>query len=255
MSEMKYSFYTLIAYDYKYALNAISSYYDIADEIFLGLDKNRISWTGKKFDFDDDYFFDRIKKIDKDKKIMVIQSNFYRNKHSPLANETLERNFLSNYCKNENYVIGIDSDEYILNPKVLLDYSFSKDNDLKAIFHSVYKVIDEDKVLVTLPQEYSLIGTFFKGRYMKARMTSRSKKFVVCPLEILHYSWGRTREELIQKLQNWGHSKDVNHETFMKDWDMTRMNNYEQKRNFHPLVAYFWEKLKLINVEKLRNKW
>ena len=48
---------TPVAYDYKHFFESVQCHYEIADEIFVGLDKDRISWNGNKFSFNDAEFF------------------------------------------------------------------------------------------------------------------------------------------------------------------------------------------------------
>ena len=45
----KKSAISLISYDADYLPNSIKTYYDYVDEIVLGLDKNRVSWSKNKF--------------------------------------------------------------------------------------------------------------------------------------------------------------------------------------------------------------
>ena len=55
---------SLISYDAVYLPNSIKSYYKYVDEIILGLDKDRISWSGHKFSFDENKLWVELKKID-----------------------------------------------------------------------------------------------------------------------------------------------------------------------------------------------
>jgi hypothetical protein len=50
---LKKSAISLISYDASYLPKSIASYYDYVDEIVLGLDKDRITWSGNAFTFDD----------------------------------------------------------------------------------------------------------------------------------------------------------------------------------------------------------
>lgn len=258
---MKLSFYTPIAYDYKYAIASIMSYYDIADEIFLMLDEDKISWSNKKYELDNVDLDRKIHEIDVDKKIHLKMSNFHKLQH-PIENETAERNYISQDCKKDNYIIGIDSDEVLLNPlefaNWLNQYSEAK-FDISCTLLSIYKVF-ADKLLITLPHEDTRIGTNLVNCYKKCRLTS-NRLSVKSPLQILHFSWGRSRQEVVQKLSNWGHSKDFDILKYLEIWDSVTLDNYQEKVNLHPLkLKQWWQKLELLDLqsfnlsEKLREK-
>lgn len=246
---MKYSFYTPIAYDYKFAFASIISYYEIADEILLGIDADKISWSELKFDFNENEFKETIKNIDKDKKVKYIEDNFHSNK-SPIYNDTFERNFISKLCKKDNYIIGIDSDEILLNPKEFKEWLTQLKNvnlDIVALLFSVYKSFNE-KLLITEPEEYSCIGTNLKDKYFKCRITGNKR--IRSPLKILHYSWGRTENEILQKLKNWGHSKEFNITKYMNTWKLITLDNYSEFKNLHPLrLTQWWKSLKLMDLK------
>lgn len=244
---MKFTFYTPVAYDYKLAYATIMSYYDIADEILLGLDESRISWAGKKFEFDDG-FYDTISAMDKDKKIKIIEKNFHTYKNA-IDNDTCERNYLTCRSVPGNYHIGIDSDEILLNPKEFLDWlkkTSVSPFDVDATWYTVYKSFG-DKLLVTNPLEPARIGTRLRGKYRKCRVTAQ--RGIMSPLKMLHYSWGRKREEVVQKLENWSHTNDFNCKEYMVTWDSVNLENYKEKKNLHPLkIKQWWKSLDVFDV-------
>lgn len=256
---MNCSFYTPIAYDYIYAFSSIISYYDIADEILLGIDKDRVSWSKKKYDFDEEIFSSKIKQIDKDKKIKIIEGDFH--KTIPILNDTNERNYISTLCKKDNYIIGIDSDEILINPKEFKEWLDSQDKfkmDVRCMWHSVYKSFGTN-FLITTPLEPAIIGTNRRNSYKKCRLTNCYAE--LSPLQVLHFSWGRSREEVIQKIENWSHSSEFDRNGYMKLWDKVTINNYKQFTYLHPLgLKKWWVKLHLetldsFNInEKLKNE-
>ena len=71
------SFVTLVSFNCEFLRPVIESYYSIAQEIVLGLDQDRISFSGNKFDFDDETFRKMIREIDVEGKIRVIEDNFH----------------------------------------------------------------------------------------------------------------------------------------------------------------------------------
>src|ERR1700743_384314 len=104
------SFVTLLAYDYRYAFNSIPSYYALADEIILGVDKDRLSWMKKPFQIDIAEVQAFINRIDTGRKIRIVEGDFHQADH-PMANDNFERSELSKACAPGNWVVHIDADE------------------------------------------------------------------------------------------------------------------------------------------------
>lgn len=247
---MKYVYYTPIAYDYQYAYPSIMSYYDIADEIILLIDKDRISWSNLSFKFDFDSFKNKIEEIDKNKKIKIIEENFHLYKQ-PIRNDTYERNYVSKIVNKDDYLIGIDSDEILLNPKEFKEWLDSQKRlnfDIECLWYTVYKNFGR-KLLITEPMEPAVIGTNLKNRYKKCRITKNVVKKT--PLKVLHFSWGRSLREVLQKIYNWSHSADFKLGEYMRTWSKVTLENYEEFKYFHPLkLNKWWKSLKLVELEK-----
>lgn len=257
---MSLSIITPISYDYQYAFKAISRYYNIADEIFLGLDKDRISWSGHRFDFDIEAVLSFIKKIDVDNKIHLIEGNFHQfpsdmiedikpHLSIPFKNETDERNRLSLLCKEGNWVMSVESDEYLLNPsefKAWLD-TIKEDIEFRAKFISVYKCFEDRLLTIAGTTEYPDVGTKKKGQFHSARTVSNSN-YVQSPLVMLHFSWGRTRDELAIKFKNWGHSDSFDTDKYLEMWDRITLDNYKNYTNLHPLYGPTWPSLTLMSL-------
>jgi hypothetical protein len=240
------SFVTLLAYDWKYAFEAIRSYYAIADEIILGLDTDRISWSKKPFVFDDQAVAEFIAAIDTDKKIRILEGNFHAHE-APIDNDTSERRQLGAACRAGNWVVQIDADEILLNPLELVNYlnAIPHDVDAWGSWLPVYKIIGNKALIVVGFMEAAPVATRAPERYQFARVTDQTA--VISPLNMLHLSWGRTEEELLQKLTNWGHSTDIDIEKTIGLWRATTLENYQQRRNFHPLHSRLWQALEVID--------
>jgi len=235
----KFSFYTPVSYDYKFGLLAIASYYDIADEILLGIDRARVTWSGNPYYLGDD-FFEQIRLLDKDKKIRIIEGSFHRSS-SPVENDTNERTAIADQCKHD-YIIGIDSDEILLNPiefREWLDTNEFYDFDVSAHLYTIFKTTGT-KLFVASPIETTVIGKNQGRIYKKCRYTGNRTK--LSPLRLLHYSWGRTYAEIELKIKNWGHRNDFKHEDLLNLWKALTLDNYQQFRNFHPLKLHQWWK-------------
>ena len=244
--ETKLSIITLLSYDYSYLENCIRSYYDIADEIILGLDENRVSWSGKAFAFDASFVRSVIDKVDKDKKIKVVEGDFFKFKE-PIQNDTYERNYLSQHCKDGNWIVSIDVDERLLNAGEFYNWlqeldprSDIRNYDIGARWIQIFKVIEGKKILVN-QYEPTTVGTFKKGNFTCARLSPQSS--VMSPLILEHFSWGRTRDELCQKLSNWGHTNDFDVQSYLELWDSVNLQNYSNFKNIHPLDKVSWPEL------------
>ena len=79
---IKKSAISLISYDSEYLPDSIAKYYDFVDEIILGLDKDRISWSNNSFKFDENKLWKDLKTLDVKNKIEVIEENFHPSKVS-----------------------------------------------------------------------------------------------------------------------------------------------------------------------------
>lgn len=251
------SLVTLLSYDYIYAFEAISKYYDIADEIVLGLDTDHVTWSGNKFDFDESALDDFIARVDADKKIRVIRRNFHPYPR-PIDNDTVERKLLSTLCKVGNWIIQIDADEIMLNKMEFKQ--FMEDNEetlegcaIKAHWITVFKSFDDGKFLVIDADGETdgriFIGTKKVGSYTMCRDTDEMA--IQSPLRLLHVSWGRSREELKKKLENWGHSKDFDTTAYLAMWDKVTLENYQSFKDLHPLHGPHWPKLKLVDLNHI----
>ena len=132
---MKLCFYTLLAYDYKLSYASILSYYNIADEIILAVDSARLSWSGKPFEFDEKAVNNFILRIDKNKKIKLVQQPFYNPALDVTDNETNERNQISKLFPADSTIIAINSDEVLLNPDEFWMWlsSYDDNKDIEAI--------------------------------------------------------------------------------------------------------------------------
>ena len=190
-------------------------------------------------------------------KIKVLRANFH-NLARPIDNDTAERNFLSTQCKPGNWIIQIDADELMLNP--LEFQSFMVENEevldgcaIKANWITVFKAFSGTKFLVidnnSPTAEKIFVGTKLSNSYTMCRDTNEMA--IQTPLRLLHASWGRTREELDQKLNNWGHSKDFNTNAFLEMWDKVTLENYQLFTNLHPLHGPHWPKLKIVEMDHI----
>ena len=242
---MNISVISLISYDAHYLPRSIAKYYKYVDEIILGLDESRISWSGNSFSFEEDDLWEALKAIDIDNKISVVEGNFHKSAIA-MENDNYERNFLKSYCTNP-LILSIDADEELLNAAEFFNNylpiaaRYTKKIDFCMTWMTPYKIIDDTALVIVNDDD-----SFFNGEkqavlsnkdvtYVHARWTDLSasgKNRVLSPLVALHWSLCRTKEELYQKINNIGHSNIASTDPFFNTWESVTLDNYKQLRNF-----------------------
>jgi len=240
-----------IAYDWYLLEHSLPLVYDAADIICLSLDKKRISWSGKKYDFDEVGFNDLIKRIDTQHKVQVLEADFSLSSLSPMQNEVRQRNRMAEFMGKGGWHIQLDCDEYFIHfsdfVKYLRElpqrkYSYNVCCPLITLFKQV-----EEGFLYVVPNqkeklEYIQIATLTPN-YKYGR---RNGDFnVYTNFLIMHQSWARTEKEIRQKIKNWGHNKDFDQSDFFSRWIGLNGSNYHRLKNFHPMVPDAWSQLKL----------
>lgn len=270
---IKKSVISLISYDASYLPGSIKKYYDYVDEIVLGLDKDRITWSGNKFSFDEHSLWAQLKAIDKDNKISVIEENFHQSSVA-IENDNYERNFLKSYCSND-WILSIDADEYLLNAKKFF-YDFcpivepyANKVDMCMVWATPYKQID-DVVLVIANEDGSPylaenqgVMTGKNNTFTYARWTDLSAaghNRLITPLVAIHWSLCRTQQQLHEKIHNIGHSDLVEKDPFYSMWNRVTLDNYHELRNFRTsgLGGAQWPRLvavKAAELEKYYNQY
>ena len=120
---IKKSAISLISYDAHLLPNSIKTYYDYVDEIVLGLDSDRITWSRNKFSFDETALWKELGSIDTKGKISVIEENFHKSEVA-IENDNYERNFLKEHCEHD-IIVSVDADENLLAAKdFFVDYFY-----------------------------------------------------------------------------------------------------------------------------------
>ena len=238
----KKSVISLISYDAHYLPDSIRSYYDYVDEIILGLDKDRISWSRNKFSFDEASLWSELQKIDYAGKIQVVEENFHSSL-VPIENDTHERNYLKEQCAHD-WVFSFDADEVLVNAKeffidfcpLVQDYN---DVELMFTWFLLYKEFEQDYLIIADESRNHIFKKDVQGftakknlhTYTYCRWTNAPKK-LLSPLGILHYSFCRSDEELSKKINNFGHSAESKRDPFYDIQKTVTLDNYQQMLNF-----------------------
>jgi hypothetical protein len=84
-----------------------------------------------------------------------------------------------------------------------------------------------------------------KPEYLNARRNSHFN--VISPFFVLHETWARGEEELLNKINSWGHDNDfASKESYFNFWKILDEHNYIYVKDFHPLRSATWQKLGFI---------
>jgi hypothetical protein len=257
----KKSVISLISYDASYLAESIKTYYNYVDEIILGLDKDRISWSKNKFSFDENALWKELDNIDGDSKIEIVEGNFHRS-NVPIENDNHERNFLKEYCSHD-WVFSFDADEMLVNSEdffnkfcpLVEDYN----TDLMFYWILPYKRLSNDEVLViskadrkTLPNnEVQGFTTHKENTFTYCRWTNNQSR-MQSPLVILHWSFCRPKKELDLKVNNFGHSIESKKDPFYEIQAQINESNWQQLSNFKTSnMGPQWESLMKIKESSL----
>ncbi len=250
-----FSAMSLISYDYAYLLVSLPHYIREVEEVILGLDRFRRTWSGNSFSVPDQFFED-LEMIDTDKKIRIVEDDFYCPDLSPIENDTRERNFLSTCVKPGNWIISIDADE-IATDVSLLKRFLSNLSDTNVMVTApallIFKQLS-DSVLVARCMANAEAGFFpvatrAVDSFVLARVTRQPQ--LKCPMTLIHYSWGRSENDLYMKLKNWGHTNDFDVDSYFARWKELDGVNYELWKDFHPVNPHNWTNLVKINNNEL----
>lgn len=258
----KKSVISLISYDAKFLPESIKTYYEYVDEIVLGLDKDRISWSNNTFSFDEDKLWKELRSIDYDNKISIIEENFHRSS-SPVENDTHERNYLKAMCEHD-WIFSFDADEMLVNASeffidfcpLVQDY---KDVELMFTWYMLYKEFDDGFLLIADESGEHVfkkeIQGFTAGKdnhtFTYCRWTNSQKK-ILSPLGIKHFSFCRTDKELNDKINNFTHSKESKSDPFYHVQKSVNKDNYRSFSNLKTIpTGPQWPCLKFVPKQEI----
>lgn len=236
----------LVSYDWQLLRHALPLVYNGADEIYLALDKKRLTWAGVPFAFDEEAFNDMLKAIDVDGKVHLYEDDFFVQGLTPMECEVRERNLLAKAMGEGGWHVQLDADEYFLNFDGFCNFLKRQDLNQKEVNYCVSLV----NLFKKLPEGYLYIVTgrldliqvaTNKPCYQYGRRNGYFNK--IAPFFILHDTWARTEEELWQKITNWGHKNDFDTLAYFNFWKELSNSNYHTARDFHPLEPSVWHRL------------
>lgn len=249
MKEIQVGF--LMSYDYKLLKNSIPLVYKEADSITIALDDNLRTWTGEKFEVEEN-FFQWLTSFDKEKKINIYRDDFFDSSLNAMENEVKERKMLASKMGVGNWIIQIDSDEYFVDFKkfteelklrnTYLNNPGKNQIQIAGYYINLYKYTDDGILYVSKPRNQKF-ATNYPG-YITGRNTK--KQVIYIPVIVIHECLSRSEEEIRTKFTNWGHSHQVDVEKFLEKWRKINHSNYDKSENFFYLEPEKWKKLNYV---------
>jgi hypothetical protein len=242
----KISVIGLIAYDYELLLESIPTYIEHVDEIILGIDRIRKSWSNIFFEVPES-FFERLKALDPQNKIKIVEDEFWLINSVSTDLMTRQRNMLSTHVADGNWIVSIDADEFLLDLPELTSFLRNYNDETVLIYANwitLFKKIGDNYLIIE--NDYEAIERFPLATRLKNSFTFNrhtAQTVVFSPICAVHKSWARTPEEFDLKLAQRG---GFSLEEFAASWRSLDESNYKNWKDFHPTDPTLWQKLVLI---------
>lgn len=246
-----------VAYDWPLLAYSLPQVYTRADIICISIDRGRISWANKRFEWDGRGFNDFVRSIDVDAKIIIYEDDFHLTALTASENEVRQRQMMSARMGSGGWHIQLDCDEYFLDFGGFVNllekiptrsYPFNVCCQLITLFKKVDNgylyVYPEKKKHFEFLQIASKTPAYEHGR--------RNGYFnMLTEFLIVHQSWARDNDEVRQKLSNWGHVDDFNVQAYLQFWNNVNAGNFWSFRNLHPIQPKAWPSLRLMKSQNI----
>ncbi|MFK7781392.1 hypothetical protein [Psychroserpens sp.] len=237
----------LMSYDYEKLKYSIPPVYKEADAIYIALDKERRTWKGNAFEVDASFFV-WLDEFDTENKITVYIDDFFIPELDAIQNDTRERTMLSEQMGLGNWLVQVDADEIFLDFKNFvstlrkydhfLDAPEKKPIQIAGFLINIYKYLDNGILYVNEPTKVMLATNH--PNYKRAR--NSKERIIYTDNVLLHECLSRSEEELKFKLENWGHSHQLNDEFFPK-WKKANETNYKELKDLFYMDPKIWRGL------------
>jgi hypothetical protein len=244
-----------VSYDWEYLKVSVPKVYNDADIICLSIDINRKSWSGIKYSFDNQAFYQWVKWIDVENKINIYEDDFAIDSLSPLENDNRQRNMIAKYLGEGGWHIQVDADEYFIGFSSFVKYlkkinpyplANQKPVNICVNLIPILKKLDRGVLIVNFenkPIEYVPFATNIPI-YEAARRNGHFN--ILTNYFVIHDTWARKEEDLWKKINNWGHRDDFNKESYFNLWKALDQNNYQYIHDFHPINPSTWPALRFL---------
>lgn len=251
---MKFTGIALLAYDADLIEESISSYVGIVDELLVGLDESRETWSGQKFELAPG-IMPRLCAISN--KVRIVEDMYFVPGLSPLDNDTRERNMLAAHSPDTNWFVSLDSDEILINADSFRGFLTQCRPDACVMGRAitVYKECSDSYLVIGKNGQIDLspipLATDVCESFIAARYTKQER--VMSPALVLHFTWARSEAELRRKFANWGHRDDFNTDEHLKLWMEADDTTASRYKNFHPLSPEAWPELIVVPKNALKS--
>ena len=202
-------------------------------------------------------FFEKLKSLDTDNKIKIVEDDFYIESSNPRDLDTRERNILSTHAAEGSWLLSVDADELLLQPEELIAFLREFADERVCVFGNwitLFKQSGKDMfVIENGPEtiERFPLATMKSNIFNYCRNTPQ--RIVFTSTCAIHYSWARTKEELERKLLNWTHRDDFKVDEFVSKWESLNASNCKDWIDFHPFEPHMWERIALVDEDKLED--
>ncbi|MBT1702035.1 hypothetical protein [Chryseosolibacter indicus] len=249
-----------VSYDWQLLKNSLPLIYKLSDLICLSLDKNRRAWTGKSYQFDNESFFQFVKDIDVDRKLIIYEDDFSLPNNTAMENDTRQRNLMAEKLGKGGWHIQIDSDEYVLDfqsfVRILKRINTNPSGNEKPLnvcisYIPLIKKLSTGYLCVDFKSKLPEMGPIATNVPSYERARNNGHFNIITSQYAVHDTWARSDDELYFKINNWGHSSDELKEKEVRDsyyklWKSLDEFNYKYISNFHPAVSDVWPALKFV---------
>lgn len=251
----------LVSYDWQLLRHALPLVYKGADVIYLAIDRQRLTWAGNPFDFDEPAFMQMVQVIDVDNKIHIYEDDFYVPTLTPMECEVRERNLLAKAMGEGGWHVQLDADEYFLDFNGFCEFLrkqsvLQKEVNYCVVLLNLFKKLPEGYLYIISGRLDTIQVATNKPHYQYGRKNDYFNK--IAPFFILHDTWARTDVEVWQKITNWGHKNDFDATAYFNFWKSLSKENYQTIRDFHPIEPALWHRLEFMEattVEELTKKF
>jgi hypothetical protein len=269
----------ILAADPSRITKSVLSYYDFVDVIVVSYDQAGRGWTGASIPVDD--CLDQLRAIDRDHKMRMIPGDFASAGRHPLQNDTRQRQCALNAAGlGADWVLQIDTDEILPNPKRLLevlDEAAQRKLDavewpMRVFFQQLkdgrfLEVCAADRLerfeypgpIAVRPGAKLIDARRATGDFLRPTVVSDERSLQICrPPEngehrvpicesrdaILHFSWARSQADVRNKVASWGHNEGLKSWLFYHVYWKTAPLTWRWMRDFHPFARGLWPALK-----------
>jgi hypothetical protein len=242
-----------VAYDWYLLRYSLPLVYQYTDKICLSLDKERISWSLNQFQFDDDAFRDLINGIDREGKVTVLEEDYHLPSLTPMENEVRQRNRMAEFMGMDGWHVQLDCDEYFLDFEAFTRHlrTLSPEKyrgvNICCAWIVLFKRVEGGFLYVHPDKAENIEYMQFATRMPSYEYSRRNGNFnIFTNFRVLHQSWARSENEIREKLNNWGHSKDLDPGIYLEKWKSINIDNYQRFCDLHPLHSSNWPRLAIV---------